>query len=78
MKDRGLDFLWVAGDAVFFFFFFFFCFVLYCSCCCWFVFLYFLAHLSRRLKVSFCDHSPSVVVVVRPSVRSQSLNNISS
>ena len=32
----------------------------------------FLAHLSRRLKVSFCDHSPSVVVVVvvRLSVRS--------
>ena len=24
----------------------------------------FLAHLSRRLKVSYCDHSPSVVVVV--------------
>ena len=38
----------------------------------------FLAHLSRRLKVSYCDHSPSVVVVVRLSVRSQSLNNISS
>ena len=41
----------------------------------------FLAHLSRRLKVRYCDHSPSVVVVrlsVRPSVRSQSLNNISS
>ena len=38
-----------------------------------------LAHLSRRLKVSYCDHSPSVVVVVvRLSVRSQSLNNISS
>ena len=30
----------------------------------------FLAHLSRRLKVSYCDHSPSVlVVVVRMSVR---------
>ena len=35
----------------------------------------FLAHLSRRLKVRYCDHSPSVVVVVvvrlsvRPSVR---------
>ena len=34
----------------------------------------FLAHLSWKLKVSFCDHSPSVVVVVvrmsvRPSVR---------
>ena len=29
-----------------------------------------LAHLSRRLKVRYCDHSPSVVVVVvRPSVR---------
>ena len=28
----------------------------------------FLAHLSRRLKVSFCDHSPSVVVVRLPSV----------
>ena len=33
----------------------------------------FLAHLSRRLKVRYCDHSPSVVVVVvvvvvRPSV----------
>ena len=44
----------------------------------------FLAHLSRRLKVRYCDHSPSVVVVVvvrlsvRPSVRSQSLINISS
>ena len=42
----------------------------------------FLAHLSRRLKVRYCDHSPSVVIVVRPSVRpsvrSQSLNNISS
>ena len=41
-----------------------------------------LAHLSRRLKVRYCDHSPSVVVVVvvvvRLSVRSQSLNNISS
>ena len=24
----------------------------------------FLAHLSRRLKVRYCDHSPSVVVVV--------------
>ena len=24
----------------------------------------FLAHLSRRLKVSYCDHSPSVVVVI--------------
>ena len=38
-----------------------------------------LAHLSRRLKVSYCDHSASVVVVrlsVRPSVRPQSLNNI--
>ena len=23
----------------------------------------FLAHLSQRLKVSFCDHSPSVVIV---------------
>ena len=38
-------------------------------------FLAFLAHLSWKLKVSFCDHSPSVVVVivvrmsVRPSVR---------
>ena len=44
--------------------------------------IFFLAHLSRRLKVRYCDHSPSVVVVVRlsvrPSVRSQSLNNISS
>ena len=43
----------------------------------------FLAHLSRRLMVSFCDHSPSVVgvvvvVVVRMSVCPQSLNNISS
>ena len=28
----------------------------------------FLAHLSQRLKVSYCDHPPSVVVVVRPSV----------
>ena len=28
-----------------------------------------LAHLSQRLKVSYCDHSPSVVVVVRLSVR---------
>ena len=39
-----------------------------------------LAHLSWKLKVSFCDHSPSVVVVVvvRMSVRPQSLNNISS
>ena len=36
--------------------------------------VWFLAHLSRRLKVSYCDHSPSVVVVVHP----QSLNNISS
>ena len=46
-------------------------------------FLPFLAHLSRRLMVSYCDHSPSVVVivvvvVVRMSVRPQSLNNISS
>ena len=31
--------------------------------------LTFLAHLSQRLKVSYCDHSPSVVVVVRLSVR---------
>ena len=53
----------------------------------------FLAHLSRRLMVSYCDHSPSVVVVVgvvvvvvvgggvvvvRMSVCPQSLNNISS
>ena len=40
----------------------------------------FLAHLSRSLKVSYCDQSPSVVVVVviRLSVRPQSLNNISS
>ena len=39
----------------------------------------FLAHLSRRLKVSHCDHSLSVVVVVvvRMSVRPQYLNNIS-
>ena len=29
----------------------------------------FLAHLSWRLKVRYCDHSPSVVVVVRLSVR---------
>ena len=34
-----------------------------------------LAHLSRRLKVSCCDHSLSVVVVViRMSIRPQSLN----
>ena len=32
-------------------------------------FVCFLAHLSWRLKVSFCDHSPSVVVVVCTSVR---------
>ena len=36
-------------------------------------FSYFLAHLSRRLKVRYCDHSPSVVVgggggvVIHPS-----------
>ena len=29
----------------------------------------FLAHLSRRLMVRYCDHSPSVVLVVRLSVR---------
>ena len=46
----------------------------------------FLAHLSRRLKVSYCDHSPVCRrrrrcrrrPYVRPSVRPQSLNNISS
>ena len=43
----------------------------------------FLAHLSQRLMVSYCDHSPSFVIVivaiVRLSVhRQQSLNNISS
>ena len=38
----------------------------------------FLAHLSRRLKVSYCDHPLSVVVVVCPSIRSHYLNNISS
>ena len=45
-----------TGYKYFFFFFFFF--------------FLFLAHLSRGLKVSYCDHSPSVVVgvvVVRPS-----------
>ena len=46
--------------------------------------VFLLAHLSRRLMVSYCDHSPSVVgvvvvvVVVRMSVCPQSLNNISS
>ena len=47
---------------------------------CFFVvfFLFFLAQLSRRLKMSYCDHPPSVVIVVRLSVRLQSLNNISS
>ena len=43
----------------------------------------FLAHLSLRLKVSYCDHPPSVRRRRRrrrrrPSVRPQSLNNISS
>ena len=33
------------------------------------LFILFLAHLSWKLKVSFCDHSPSAVVVVRMSVR---------
>ena len=57
----------------------------YISSCCFFFVCVLLAHLSRRLMVSYCDHSPSVVgggvvviVVVRMSVCPQSLNNISS
>ena len=33
------------------------------------IYSFLLAHLSWKLKVSFCDHSPSVVIVIRMSVR---------
>ena len=63
----------------FFFFFFFLLLLFFCLFFFFFFFFFLLAHLSRRLMVSFCDHSPSVVVVVvRMSVCPQSLNNISS